>query len=216
MRIKWQVAHMEHGSPAPFFISLVSRRCQETLWGAQPDPVLHHAALCSGHGPTGQNVPGDGWCGALRDSQAGTGAAWEWAAWAAALTPSSVRVSRPGAMWPVLGYWHCLLMAVAAPRRQSWLLLSGLCSVQPVQRCVWSGAYCYIVSGNIFHINVILLTPFHWNILWKYFFWNKHFSTSSLFRKGWLSNYSLPFCKHCAFVWDQIALVIFSSSINTE
>lgn len=93
---------------------------------------------------------------------------------------------------------------------------SGLCRVQPAHRCTWSGTYSYFLSGDIFHINVLLFTPFHWNILWKYFFWNKHFSTSSLFRKGWLSNYSLPFCEHCAFVWDQIALVIFSSSINTE
>lgn len=98
-----------------------------------------------------------------------------------------------------------------------WLLQEQtLCCMQAIHRCIQSGTCSDFLSGGIFHINVLLFTPFHWNILWKCFFWNKHFSTSGLFHKGWLSNYSLLSCERCAFVRDQIALVIFSSSINTE
>lgn len=105
--------------------STVRKHCEEhSLAPCCPVP-------CSGRGPLGQSAPRDGCCEALWDGQAGTGAAWGWAA----LIASTARgeqarsyVTCAGLLAsPAHGRGRTPPAVLAAPER--------LCSVQPVQRC---------------------------------------------------------------------------------
>lgn len=135
MRIKWQVAHTEYSSPAPFFLCLVSHTAlsgstaRSTAW-----PL---AAPCSALavGPLAEHAQGR-LCGALWDSRAGSGAAWEWAARAAALIPSSGRGEQARSCETRAGLLASPAQGLATPHQRSWLFLTGLCSVQPAQWCV--------------------------------------------------------------------------------